>query len=289
MSILKDVANTLEDRINESRRELREIARKYISEGGRLYDREKPAKESKPKDTFRAVNVTDSQHAQQYFEGLAAIFSEKRTGRDVSTPKYILGFWPLHVESKQEAYLTQSVQLAFHPEYLLIPSTIAEFFQIRDIKIGPYSQFIAASEVPASAFSENAPINRLKMDPCPISGKITIDVRNTDDRSHVFTAVIVGSPLGADMRDYVFVDSQSYYWGFSKDPNILTIYPVAGDVCSCRIMVSKNVFDLSKEDKESFICGCIKKHFKEVRSDEEAKARSGEAADLLQKSSGPIR
>jgi hypothetical protein len=239
------------------------------------------------KEPFTFINEKGATKA--HMENIAEVFSKKWASRDDSTPKYVLGFWPLYIEPKQEAYLTQSVQLAFRPEYFLIPSTIAEFFQIMDIKIGPYSQFVASSEVPATTFSENAPINRLKMDPCPISGKITINVRNTDDRPHVFTAVIVGSPLGADMRDYVFVDSQSYYWGFSKDPNILTIYPVAGDVCSCRIRVSKNVFDLSKEDKESFICDCIKKHFKEVRSDEEAKARAGEAADLLQKSSGPIR
>jgi len=226
MSILKDVASTIEDRINESRRELREIARKYISEGGRFYDREKPAKESKPKDTFRAVNATDSQHAQQYFEGLAAIFSEKWSGRDVSTPKYILGFTPISIPPGQEYEIVARSQLDFQPEYLLIPECVSEGIQVCDLKFGCYSQFIACCEIPAVTFSENFPLNRFKMDSCSRSTPITLRVRNTNAFGKNFTAVIVGVPHDCDSRKSICVDGKQYYWNFEE--GVLTINPIVG-------------------------------------------------------------
>jgi hypothetical protein len=167
----------------------------------------------------------------------------------------------------------------------LIPATIAEFFQIRDIKFGHYSQFIASGEVPASMFSENAPINRLKMDPCSDSTPITISVRNTDDRPHVFAAALIGPPPGADMKDYVAVDGQMYYWSFSVEPNMLTIYPVTSDVFSCNIRVSENLSDMSKDAKILFICDQIRKHF--PVHDRELSTK--ESDELHRKSSGAIK
>jgi hypothetical protein len=263
------------ERLNETSKELRELASKYILEGGRVLTREKQPEKPKVKDTFRFVNENSEKETESYSEKIAEVFSEKWPGRDISSPKYILGFNPTCIEGRRPnemgvkvVNLTKQPQLGFQPEYLLIPSYVANSFMIEDLKIGRNSQFIAACEVPAIMFSENFPITRMKMDPCPVSTPITLCLYNTCTERRLFEAIIVGAPIDADPDNITNVGDLRYYWKFSRNPSTLTIYPVIGDVVSHEIKIPQNVFDMTEHGRMMFIWECIKKHFPVIENKE---------------------
>lgn len=228
--------------------------------------------------------VNEKAGTKDVLENIAEVFSKKWNERDKSNPKLMLGFNPLSIEPEQVGIITKRGQLAFQPDYLLIPSSIAEFFQIIDIKIGPYSQFICSQEIPGSMFSENAPINRMEFDTCPVSTPVTIRIRNTDNRPHVFAAVIVGRPIRIDSLEGIGVDNVTYFWKFFENSNELTIYPVGIDIHSCSVVAPRNFSSMTEDDKKCFVREQIKKYIPVC-----TRVPIDQLDELHRKSSGPIK
>jgi hypothetical protein len=88
-----------------------------------------------------------------------------------------------------------SPQVTFRAERLIIPSDIAAFFTVVDVKIGNRSQLVAAGEIPATVFSEVGVDANLRCDTAQISMEVTITVRNIDASPHTFRAAILGTAV----------------------------------------------------------------------------------------------
>jgi len=93
------------------------------------------------------------------------------------------------------ATLTQRPQIIFRPERIVIPASVAAFFQILDIKVGKNSQFVSAGALPAATFSESAFGVRLKMDTVQISQDLILFVQNIDVAGHRFLASMIGEAV----------------------------------------------------------------------------------------------
>ena len=80
---------------------------------------------------------------------------------------YVLGFGWTEVKGNGSATINVQPQVSFHPERLVIPSTVAKDFLVTDVKIGPNSQLVSTGAVPALAFSEQTSCNtNLQFDAC---------------------------------------------------------------------------------------------------------------------------
>jgi hypothetical protein len=90
--------------------------------------------------------------------------------------------------------VTSRPQTTFQGERLVVPSGIANHFEIRDIKIGRRSQLASAEALPAAAFSENAETVHLILDLALVGQDVTLVVENITSKPQRFTAVLFGSP-----------------------------------------------------------------------------------------------
>jgi hypothetical protein len=84
----------------------------------------------------------------------------------------------------------------FRGERLVIPSTIAEHFEVTDIKVGKVSQMRSTQPVPATVFTEQTPyLGRmgLALDVCSPSMFITISVENKSKRARSFCGALIGT------------------------------------------------------------------------------------------------
>jgi len=89
--------------------------------------------------------------------------------------------------------VTSRPQSTFHGERLVVPSGIANFFEIRDIRVGRRSQLASAEALPAAAFSENAETVQLVLEVALVGQDVTLVVENITARPHRFTAALVGA------------------------------------------------------------------------------------------------
>jgi hypothetical protein len=86
-------------------------------------------------------------------------------------------------------------QLPFRGERLIIPSNVANSFEILDLKVGNRSQFVTASPVPAVVFAENGFGVALRMDAARVSQDIHLTVRNITATTLDFRAALLGTAI----------------------------------------------------------------------------------------------
>jgi len=90
--------------------------------------------------------------------------------------------------------VTSRPPMTFQGERLVVPSGIANYFEIRDIKIARRSQLASAEALPATTFTENAETVHFDMDVAVVGQDITIVVENVSAKPQRFTAALIGSP-----------------------------------------------------------------------------------------------
>lgn len=125
----------------------------------------------------------------------------EREARDVR--EHALGFKQTAIASSGSNNVTSRPQVIFRGERLVVPdtlassggSTIADAFEISDIKIGNRSQLVEAVNIPAKAFLETAVGVRLALDTAQIAQDVVIAVVNNDSQAGTFKAVIFGTAI----------------------------------------------------------------------------------------------
>lgn len=109
---------------------------------------------------------------------------------------YPLGFVQLAIAASTQVSVTSRPQILFRPQRLVIPAAIGANFVITDIRVGKDSQFVQATEIPASVFSETAVGVMMTLDTAQVANDITLTVRNTDGAAaHDFRATLFGAAV----------------------------------------------------------------------------------------------
>lgn len=90
---------------------------------------------------------------------------------------------------------TVQPQRKFKTKRVVVPSTIAAFFQFVDLKVGQNSQASAVGNTPCQAFVENAVSCYVDFDTADIGNLISMIVVNTDGVAHTFSAALFGIAL----------------------------------------------------------------------------------------------
>jgi len=86
-------------------------------------------------------------------------------------------------------------QVLFKAYRLLIPSDVAFYFQLHEVKIGKWNLFANGGSVPAAAFIETATDTDFNADTLMPSGKISLTVENVSDSKQQFKAVVFGKAV----------------------------------------------------------------------------------------------
>lgn len=87
--------------------------------------------------------------------------------------------------------------IAFKPERLIIPSTLAPDFLIVDIKVGNRSQFTQSGNVPGEAFVPNSDDSMVDFDTLQTSQDFIMIVQNISGAARTFRAALFGHALQA--------------------------------------------------------------------------------------------
>jgi hypothetical protein len=85
--------------------------------------------------------------------------------------------------------------LAFKPQRIVIPSTIAPDFLITDIKVGNVSQLVQSGTLPAEAFTQNLFDGMMEMDTVQTSQDFVLQVQNIAGAPRNFNAAVYGLAL----------------------------------------------------------------------------------------------
>lgn len=83
-------------------------------------------------------------------------------------------------------------QIAFRPDRIVVPSSIAADFIINDLKIGKNSQLVSGGSVHCQTFAEGAFGVRLKLDTLSISQTVLFRVTNISAGAETFYASLIG-------------------------------------------------------------------------------------------------
>lgn len=107
--------------------------------------------------------------------------------------EYFMGFDSVAtVAAGATAIITTRPQVIFRPDRLVIPASIAPSFLINDFKVGKNSQMVAATAVPAEAFTQGAFGVRLKSDTAQVSQDVILNVTNISAGALRFLATLIG-------------------------------------------------------------------------------------------------
>ncbi len=82
--------------------------------------------------------------------------------------------------------------LAFKPERIVIPATIASDFLITDIKVGNVSQLVQSGTLPAEAFTQQLFDGKMEMDTVNTSQDFVLQIQNTAGAARSFNAAVYG-------------------------------------------------------------------------------------------------
>lgn len=82
--------------------------------------------------------------------------------------------------------------IAFKPQRIVIPSTIAPDFIISDVKVGNKSQLVQSGELPGEAFSPDLVDGEMEMDTVQTSQDFVMVVQNISGASRTFRAAVYG-------------------------------------------------------------------------------------------------
>ena len=85
--------------------------------------------------------------------------------------------------------------LAFKPQRIVIPSTIAPDFLITDIKVGNVSQMVQSGTLPAEAFTQQLFDGMMEMDTVQTSQDFVLQVQNIAGAPRNFNAAVYGLAL----------------------------------------------------------------------------------------------
>ena len=107
--------------------------------------------------------------------------------------EFPLGFGPTSFPAGTEASVISRPQVVFRGERLVVPSTVAPFFSIIDIKVGNRSQLVNSVALPAQMFIETAVGIRLSFDTAAVAQDVALIVANGTATATTFQAAIVGT------------------------------------------------------------------------------------------------
>jgi hypothetical protein len=118
-------------------------------------------------------------------------------GRALRSREMILGFdSQTDVAASTDRDITSRPQVIFRPERIIVGATIAQFFAVRDFRVGKDSQFTAAGAVPADVFAPTSVGVRLKMDTAQPAMDVVFSVSNIDTvNPHRFLGAVIGSAV----------------------------------------------------------------------------------------------
>lgn len=85
--------------------------------------------------------------------------------------------------------------LAFKPQRIVIPATIAPDFLITDIKVGNVSQMVQSGTLPAEAFTQGLFDGMMEMDTVQTSQDFVLQVQNIAGAPRNFNAAVYGLAL----------------------------------------------------------------------------------------------
>lgn len=85
--------------------------------------------------------------------------------------------------------------LAFKPQRIVIPATIAPDFLITDIKVGNVSQMVQSGTLPAEAFTQGLFDGMMEMDTVQTSQDFVLQVQNIAGAARNFNAAVYGLAL----------------------------------------------------------------------------------------------
>jgi hypothetical protein len=91
--------------------------------------------------------------------------------------------------------VTRRPQTPLKLQRLVIPSVIAPFFWITDVKVGKDSQLVGSDPLPAIVFQENAVAVELKGDTANVGHDVTIAFINISGAAQRFQAVMIGAAV----------------------------------------------------------------------------------------------
>jgi hypothetical protein len=107
--------------------------------------------------------------------------------------EFPLGFLQVGFPGTTEAPVISRPQVVFRGERMVIPTGVAAFFNIIDIKVGNRSQLTNSTALPAQAFIETAVGMRLSMDTAAVAQDVAIVVNNFNSFATTFQALIIGT------------------------------------------------------------------------------------------------
>lgn len=82
--------------------------------------------------------------------------------------------------------------VAFKPQRIVIPSTIAPDFIILDIKVGNKSQLVQSGELPGEAFAPDLVDGEMEMDTVQTSQDFVVSITNISGAARQFRAAVYG-------------------------------------------------------------------------------------------------
>lgn len=107
--------------------------------------------------------------------------------------RLIMGIAPTSVTTLAVADIETKPQQLMRIERVVVPSDIAFFFGIEDVKVGNRSQLVASGQLPAATFTEVARDCYVHWDTAVVGNIVTISVINNDTVTHVFRGTLLGT------------------------------------------------------------------------------------------------
>ena len=104
----------------------------------------------------------------------------------------VIGFGPTSIPAGESITLTAKPSARFDGERLIVPSSIANNFNIEDISVNGESQAVSANPIPASAFSELAVGVNLGLKSADEKTELQIKVTNATKEAKTFGAALIG-------------------------------------------------------------------------------------------------
>lgn len=106
-----------------------------------------------------------------------------------------LGFGPVLVAAGTTVTISQHLQFGhFRPYRFVVPSSLAAYFTIEDIRVGRNSQL--SGPLPASVFSEDTVDPGVVFDSCQIGQLIAVLARNDGAGGLMFSGCLLGAEAG---------------------------------------------------------------------------------------------
>lgn len=118
----------------------------------------------------------------------------------VNTPptqvrEFVIGFGPQLINALSTAIFQAQPQLIFRGSRLIIPSSVANFFLVSDIRVGKDSQAVSSNPIPAAAFSELAVGVNLGLDTASPGIIISLSISNPTGLAQTFSAALIGTSM----------------------------------------------------------------------------------------------